>query len=163
MKCREMMDSLPCGKVVAGDGRRRDARFGVLQKKGTAVWVRCREVVYLLFPYGKVVTGDRWRCGVRIRVLQKGNGGIGEVLGGGGFAFLRESESTTSKKKQIPKWYLFLFGGRWWIRTTEVIDDRFTVCSLWPLGKPPVSSCPVRLDSAGEFERTKDTQQSIFI
>ena len=179
MKCREMMDSLPCGKVVAGDGRRRDARFGVLQKKGTAVWVRCREVVYLLFPYGKGVTGDRWRCGVRIRVLQKGNGGIGEVLGGGGFAFLREShagykappalcqepafESTTSKKKQIPKWYLFLFGGRWWIRTTEVIDDRFTVCSLWPLGKPPVSSCPVRLDSAGEFERTKDTQQSIFI
>ncbi len=29
-------------------------------------------------------------------------------------------------------------GGRWWIRTTEVIDDRFTVCSLWPLGKPPI-------------------------
>ena len=30
------------------------------------------------------------------------------------------------------------FGGRWWIRTTEVIDDRFTVCSLWPLGKPSI-------------------------
>ena len=29
-------------------------------------------------------------------------------------------------------------GGRWWIRTTEVIDDRFTVCSLWPLGKPSI-------------------------
>ena len=27
---------------------------------------------------------------------------------------------------------------RWWIRTTEVIDDRFTVCSLWPLGKPSI-------------------------
>ena len=32
----------------------------------------------------------------------------------------------------------FRFGGRWWIRTTEVIDDRFTVCSLWPLGKPSI-------------------------
>ena len=28
-------------------------------------------------------------------------------------------------------------GGRWWIRTTEVVDNRFTVCPLWPLGKSP--------------------------
>ena len=34
--------------------------------------------------------------------------------------------------------YVLCFGGRWWIRTTEVIDDRFTVCSLWPLGKPSI-------------------------
>ena len=34
--------------------------------------------------------------------------------------------------------YVLAFGGRWWIRTTEVIDDRFTVCSLWPLGKPSI-------------------------
>ena len=27
-------------------------------------------------------------------------------------------------------------GGRGWIRTTEVVDGRFTVCSLWPLGNP---------------------------
>ena len=33
MKCREMMDSLPCGKVVAGDGRRRDARSRGLPRK----------------------------------------------------------------------------------------------------------------------------------
>lgn len=26
------------------------------------------------------------------------------------------------------------FGGRRWIRTTEVSDNRFTVCPLWPLG-----------------------------
>ena len=25
-------------------------------------------------------------------------------------------------------------GGQGWIRTTEVCDGRFTVCSLWPLG-----------------------------
>ena len=29
-------------------------------------------------------------------------------------------------------------GGGWWIRTTEVSDNRFTVCPLWPLGKSPI-------------------------
>ena len=42
------------------------------------------------------------------------------------------------QKKDIPFGMSFCFGGRWWIRTTEVIDDRFTVCPLWPLGKPPI-------------------------
>ena len=28
-------------------------------------------------------------------------------------------------------------GGQGWIRTTEVGDGRFTVCSLWPLGNLP--------------------------
>ena len=32
---------------------------------------------------------------------------------------------------------LFAGGGRW-IRTTEVIDSRFTVCPLWPLGNSPI-------------------------
>ena len=32
----------------------------------------------------------------------------------------------------------FVFGGRLWIRTTEVSDNRFTVCPLWPLGKSPI-------------------------
>ena len=32
---------------------------------------------------------------------------------------------------------LFL-GGGWWIRTTEGIASRFTVCPLWPLGKSPI-------------------------
>ena len=30
------------------------------------------------------------------------------------------------------------FGGQGWIRTTEVCDGRFTVCSLWPLGNLPM-------------------------
>ena len=77
---------------------------------------------------GKVVAGDRRRCEVRLRGLPKKNGSIGEVPGGGGFAFLREShagykaplalcqepafESTTSKKKQIPNGIcFFLVGG----------------------------------------------------
>ena len=29
------------------------------------------------------------------------------------------------------------FGGRKWIRTTEVRDNRFTVCPRWPLGYSP--------------------------
>ena len=38
-------------------------------------------------------------------------------------------------------------GGGWWIRTTEVSDNRFTVCPLWPLGKSPIIG-------AGERSRT---------
>ena len=29
-------------------------------------------------------------------------------------------------------------GGSGWIRTTEVVDNRFTVCPLWPLGNTPI-------------------------
>ena len=31
-------------------------------------------------------------------------------------------------------------GGSGWIRTTEVEDNRFTVCPLWPLGNTPKSN-----------------------
>ena len=31
--------------------------------------------------------------------------------------------------------------GWWWIRTTEAICSRFTVCPLWPLGKPSIYQC----------------------
>ena len=31
-----------------------------------------------------------------------------------------------------------LFGGSWWIRTTEALSSRFTVCPHWPLGKAPI-------------------------
>ena len=33
---------------------------------------------------------------------------------------------------------LFRFGGGRWIRTTEGIASRFTVCPLWPLGNSPI-------------------------
>ena len=42
-------------------------------------------------------------------------------------------------------------GGRWWIRTTEVEDDRFTVCSLWPLGKPPMLFISLKNLSRGKI------------
>ena len=47
---------------------------------------------------------------------------------------------------------LFLFGGRWWIRTTEGEASRFTVCPLWPLGKSPIFN----LNGAGGRTRTPD-------
>ncbi len=34
------------------------------------------------------------------------------------------------------------FGGSGWIRTTEVTDNRFTVCPLWPLGNAPNYKAP---------------------
>ena len=45
------------------------------------------------------------------------------------------------KKKDFRNgcWHpIILSGGKRWIRTTEVEDDRFTVCSLWPLGNLPM-------------------------
>ena len=32
----------------------------------------------------------------------------------------------------------FKNGGERWIRTIEVVDNRFTVCPLWPLGNLPI-------------------------
>ncbi len=59
-------------------------------------------------------------------------------------------------------------GGSGWIRTTEVVDNRFTVCPLWPLGNSPINyailykACPAFLSGrtaqfgAGERTRTPD-------
>ena len=46
---------------------------------------------------------------------------------------------TDSIEKSTSYEVLFL-GGQGWIRTTEVTDGRFTVCSLWPLGNLPIFS-----------------------
>ena len=62
----------------------------------------------------------------------------------------------------------FVNGGREWIRTTEVVDNRFTVCPLWPLGNSPIDyeilykACPASSSGrtaqfgAGERTRTPD-------
>ena len=56
------------------------------------------------------------------------------------FALIRTFFVFRTKQKRAQICTLF-FGGRWWIRTTEVVDNRFTVCPLWPLGKPPIFTC----------------------
>ena len=55
----------------------------------------------------------------------------------------RESRSTQS-------------GGRRWIRTTEVTDNRFTVCPLWPLGNSPYLIELLVKNGAGGRIRTPD-------
>ena len=44
----------------------------------------------------------------------------------------------TTKKKAAAISLPQLFGGSWWIRTTEALSSRFTVCPHWPLGKAPI-------------------------
>ena len=46
-------------------------------------------------------------------------------------------------------------GGGWWIRTTEVSDNRFTVCPLWPLGKSPIWSPLFAADFFGAGDRSR--------
>ena len=79
--------------------------------------------------------------------------------------FFLSPPSTKQKPSQTAG---LLLGGRGWIRTTEVVDNRFTVCSLWPLGNPSVCAPPPRgrgrmcvpfytrdeVDGAGERNRT---------
>ena len=50
------------------------------------------------------------------------------------------------------------FGGKRWIRTTEVTDDRFTVCSLWPLGNPSINNIKLykKCSGAGDWNRTRN-------
>ena len=52
------------------------------------------------------------------------------------------------------KFGFLMFGGGRWIRTTEAISSRFTVCPLWPLGNSPISWC--LLCGAGRRTRTPD-------
>ena len=40
--------------------------------------------------------------------------------------------------KQFTLRGVFHNGGSWWIRTTEALSSRFTVCPHWPLGKAPI-------------------------
>ena len=51
---------------------------------------------------------------------------------------VRRPRPTVSPKQKTTRWVVFCFGGSGWIRTTEVSDNRFTVCPLWPLGNAPM-------------------------
>ena len=46
--------------------------------------------------------------------------------------------SSNTKNKTLTKSQGLIFGGKRWIRTTEVVDVRFTVWSIWPLWNLPV-------------------------
>ena len=66
---------------------------------------------------------------------------------------------TYRQKKPTQAESLHRYGGSGWIRTTEVEDNRFTVCPLWPLGNAPICSCRLSLrgeGGAGRRTRTPD-------
>ena len=42
------------------------------------------------------------------------------------------------KKVVASDYSLRQLGGGGWIRTTEITDNRFTVCPLWPLGNSSI-------------------------
>ena len=67
--------------------------------------------------------------------------------------YFKSLEKMMQKEGLEPSWYHYHtdlnrarlpippfshIGGWGWIRTIEVCDGRFTVCSLWPLGNPPI-------------------------
>ena len=45
------------------------------------------------------------------------------------------------KQRKTDTLFKYRFGGGRWIRTTEGIASRFTVCPLWPLGNSPIFNC----------------------
>ena len=45
-------------------------------------------------------------------------------------------------------------GGGGWIRTTESVANRFTVCPLWPLGNSSIIISNLILYGAGDRNRT---------
>ena len=53
-----------------------------------------------------------------------------------GFAFSQSGSVSTTKKSRVPRYSGS--GGRGWIRTTEALSSRFTVCPHWPLGNTPL-------------------------
>ena len=46
--------------------------------------------------------------------------------------------SSQYNEKTTSRVVFSLYGGGSWIRTSEVSDNRFTVCPLWPLGNSPI-------------------------
>ncbi len=72
---------------------------------------------------------------------------------------LRLSIRPPYAKRPCQRHDLLTYGGSGWIRTTEVVDNRFTVCPLWPLGNAPICSCRLSLrgeGGAGRRTRTPD-------
>ena len=68
-----------------------------------------------------------------------------------GFRIHPRKKLNKTKKTRCCKSF---FGGQGWIRTTEVVDGRFTVCSLWPLGNLPILN--LQKNGAGGRTRTPD-------
>ena len=60
----------------------------------------------------------------------------------------KQPKSTPLEHEKSTSCDVLFRGGEGWIRTTEVTDNRFTVCSLWPLGNLSIG--------AGDRNRTNN-------
>ena len=58
---------------------------------------------------------------------------------------LRTFHAKAAKRKTALAKQVLFSGGGWWIRTTEGVASRFTVCPLWPLGKSPIYNMELEL------------------
>ena len=65
--------------------------------------------------------------------------GVAVIIGRSPASFAEGKHHSKNAPLSVDKSAFFVGGGRW-IRTTEVSDNRFTVCPLWPLGNSPISS-----------------------
>ena len=74
------------------------------------------------------------QCAVRHASL-----GVAVIIGQRPASFAAGKHHSKNAPLSVDK-SAFFVGGGWWIRTTEVSDNRFTVCPLWPLGKSPIWS-----------------------
>ena len=73
------------------------------------------------------------------------------------------SNPTSSGTKKDPQPQLRIsFGGSWWIRTTEALSSRFTVCPHWPLGKAPIFICASALTALDYYSRIRWKKQALF-
>ena len=73
------------------------------------------------------------------------------------------SNPTSSNTKKDPQPQLRIsFGGSWWIRTTEALSSRFTVCPHWPLGKAPIFICASALTALDYYSRIRWKKQALF-
>ncbi len=62
-----------------------------------------------------------------------------------------DPKSSASANSATPA-YIFINGGGRRIRTFEVVDNRFTVCPLWPLGNPSVLEIEYRFTSEPDLQ-----------
>ena len=94
----------------------------------------------------------------RFRVRQKNP----QSLSHQGFADIKKTYAIDCLNEQFILRRLFHFGGSWWIRTTEALSSRFTVCPHWPLGKAPIFICASALTALDYYSRIRWKKQALF-
>ena len=70
--------------------------------------------------------------------------------------------SSSTKKDPQPQSRIS-FGGSWWIRTTEALSSRFTVCPHWPLGNTPIFTFCVLRRTPCLFYRAERLLSTVFL